>query len=136
MARGRANPGVVERLLFEIATRDGNPVRIGFGKAPGQGGKSQARHLARALDAFTATPATESGDKIARFGRFSSLCRAGNMNILRGPCYEELFRVLEGFPDLAGRAVAGRTARQTATHPTHMGPRPHGEWPAEHSKSR
>jgi hypothetical protein len=28
-------------------------------------------------------------------------CRAGNVKILRGSWNEELFRVLEGFPDLA-----------------------------------
>jgi hypothetical protein len=32
---------------------------------------------------------------------FSSQCRAGNVKIRRGSWNEELFRVLEGFPDLA-----------------------------------
>ena len=43
----------------------------------------------------------ESGDKLTRFGPFSSQCRAGNVRILRAPWNEDLFRVLEGFPDLA-----------------------------------
>ena len=43
----------------------------------------------------------ESGDKLTRFGPFSSQCRAGNVKIRRGFWNEELFRVLEGFPDLA-----------------------------------
>ena len=47
------------------------------------------------------TPAPESGDKLTRFGPFSSQCRAGNVKIRRGAWNEELFRVLEGFPDLA-----------------------------------
>jgi hypothetical protein len=76
-------------------------VRIGFGQDPGQAGKSQAHHLVRALSGFTVTPAPESGDKLTRFGPFSSQCRAGNVKILRGPWNEDLFRVLEGFPDLA-----------------------------------
>jgi hypothetical protein len=46
-------------------------------------------------------PAPESGDKLTRFGPFSSQCRAGNVKIRRGSSNEELFRVLEGFPDLA-----------------------------------
>ena len=46
-------------------------------------------------------PATESGDKLTRFGPFSSQCRAGNVKIRRGSWNEELFRVLEGFPDVA-----------------------------------
>jgi hypothetical protein len=47
------------------------------------------------------TPAPESGDKLTRFGPFSSQCRAGNVKIRRGAWNEELFRVFEGFPDLA-----------------------------------
>ena len=101
MVRGRANPGDVDRLLLNTATQDGKRVRIGFGQDPGQAGKSQALHLVRALSAFTVTPAAESGDKLTRFGPFSSQCRAGNMKIRRGPWNEDLFRVLEGFPDLA-----------------------------------
>src|SRR5262249_43673883 len=64
-------------------------------------GKSQAQHLVRALSGFTVRPATESGDKLTRFGPFSSHSRAGNVKIRRGSWNEELFRVLEGFPDLA-----------------------------------
>jgi predicted phage terminase large subunit-like protein len=41
-----------------------------------------------------------SGDKLTRFGPFSSQCRAGNVKILRGRWNEDLFRVLESFPDL------------------------------------
>jgi predicted phage terminase large subunit-like protein len=101
MVRGRANPGDVERILLNTATQDGKRVRIGFGKDPGQAGKSQAFHLVRALRHFTVTSAPESGDKLTRFGPFSSQCRAGNVKIRRAAWNEELFRVLEGFPDLA-----------------------------------
>src|SRR5262249_4342657 len=41
------------------------------------------------------------GDKLTRFGPFSSQCRAGNVKVLRGPWNEDLFRVLVGFPELA-----------------------------------
>ena len=64
-------------------------------------GLSRALHFPEsALDSFTATPAPESGDKLTRFGPFSSQCRAGNVKIRRGAWNEELFRVLEDFPDL------------------------------------
>ena len=101
MVRVRANPGDVERFLLSIAEQDGKKVRIGFGKDPGQAGKSQAFHLVRALSGFTVNPASETGDKLTRFGPFSSQCRAGNVKIRRGSWNEELLRVLEGFPDLA-----------------------------------
>src|SRR5262249_36241002 len=64
-------------------------------------GKSQAQHLVRALSGFTVRPATESGDKLTRFGPFSSHSRAGNVEIQRGSWNEDLFRVLEGFRELA-----------------------------------
>jgi predicted phage terminase large subunit-like protein len=57
-------------------------------------------HLVRAHSGFTVTPAGESGDKLTRFGPFSSQCRDGNIKIRRGRWNEDLFRVLEGFPDL------------------------------------
>src|SRR4029077_5455947 len=86
---------------LNTATQDGKRVRIGFGKDPGQAGKSQAFHLVRALRHFHVTSAPESGDKLTRFGPFSSQCRAGNVKIRRAAWNEELFRVLEGFPALA-----------------------------------
>lgn len=44
---------------------------------------------------------SESGDKLTRFGPFSSQCRAGNIKVARALWNEDLFRALEGFPDLA-----------------------------------
>src|SRR5262249_4760691 len=57
MVRRRANPGDVENLLLDTAMQDGKRVRIGFGKDPGQAGKSQAQHLVCALSGFTVKPA-------------------------------------------------------------------------------
>jgi predicted phage terminase large subunit-like protein len=101
VVRARANPGDVDTLLLNTARQDGKQVRIGFGQDPGQAGKSQALHLVRALSGFNISPAPESGDKLTRFGPLSSQCRAGNVKIRRAAWNEELFRVLEGFPDLA-----------------------------------
>jgi predicted phage terminase large subunit-like protein len=91
----------------------GKRICIGFGQDPGQAGKSQALHLVRALSGFTATPAPEGGDKLTRFGPFSSQCRAGNVKLWRGSWNEELFRVLEGFPDLAHQS--GKIYRANCT---------------------
>jgi phage terminase large subunit-like protein len=78
MVRRRTNPGDVEKLLLDTAAEDGKRVRIGFGHDPGQAGKNQACHPVRALSGFTVIPARESGDKLTRFGPFSSQYRAGN----------------------------------------------------------
>ena len=88
-------------ISITVVAIRGKQVRIGFGQDPGQAGKSQALHLVRALSGFIVTPAPESGDKLTRFGPFSSQCRAGNVKIRRGPWNEDLFHVLEEFPELA-----------------------------------
>jgi predicted phage terminase large subunit-like protein len=100
VVRARANPGDVERLLLNTASQDGKGVCIGFGQDPGQAGKSQAQHLVRALSLHGARGGGEWRQR-TRFGPFSSQCRAGNVKILRGLWNEDLFRVLEGFADLA-----------------------------------
>jgi hypothetical protein len=72
-------------------------VRPGSGagrQEPGASSGARAQRLYRAA-------AAESGDKLTRFGPFSSQCRVGNVKILRGLWNEDLFRVLEGFLDLA-----------------------------------
>jgi len=57
--------------------------------------QSQAHHLVHVLGSFTVTPTCESGDKLTRFGPFSSQCRVGHVKIRRGAWNEELFRVLD-----------------------------------------
>ena len=102
MVRGRANPGDVDRLLLNTADagRQTGPHRVRQGSGAGRqepgaspGARAQWLHRTRRRP--------ESGDKLTRFGPFSSQCRAGNVKIRRGSWNEELFRVLEGFPDLA-----------------------------------
>ena len=88
---------VASHGLLNTVRRDGNRVRIGFSQDPGQAGR--ARHFIWC--GFTVSPAPQSGDNLTRFGPLRSPCRAGNVKILRGAWNEELFRILEGFPDLA-----------------------------------
>jgi len=97
--RFRGGPGEVEQLLKNTASADGKAVRIGIPQDPGQAGKSQAAYLVRQLDGFTVGTRSESGDKITRFGPFSSQARAGNVKILRGGWNEDFLTALEGFPE-------------------------------------
>jgi predicted phage terminase large subunit-like protein len=105
MAPGHGAPAGEPERCREIAARHhqagrqtgSHRVRPGTGQA----GKNQAFYLVRALSGFTVTPAPETGDKLTPFGPFSSQCRAGNVKIRRRSWNEELFRVLERFPDLA-----------------------------------
>ncbi len=69
--------------------------RTGAGRQ--EPGTSSGARISR----FTVSPAPQRGDNLTRLGPLSSPCRAGNVKILRGARSVELFRILEGFPDLA-----------------------------------
>jgi predicted phage terminase large subunit-like protein len=99
--RERVGPYEVEQLLKNTASQDGKQCKIGWGKDPGQAGKSQTMNFVRLLAGFWVMPEAETGDKVTRFGPASAQCRAGNVKILRAPWNEAFFRALEGFPDLA-----------------------------------
>jgi predicted phage terminase large subunit-like protein len=99
--RERVGPFEVEQLLKNTASQDGKSCKIGWGKDPGQAGKSQTLNYVRMLSGYWTMPDAETGDKVTRFGPASAQCRAGNVRILRAPWNEDFFRALEGFPDLA-----------------------------------
>jgi len=101
VVRERCGPFEVERLVKNTASTDKRNTVIGFGLDPGQAGKSQAAYLVRSLTGYTVRPASETGDKITRFGPFSSQCKAGNVKIVSGSWNDAFFRTLEGFPELA-----------------------------------
>lgn len=101
VVRMREGAFEVESAMRNTASYDGNMVTLGFGLDPGQAGKWQAAYLVRNLIGYNAMPAPESGDKITRFGPFSSQCKAGNVRIVRGDWNEAFLRALEGFPDIA-----------------------------------
>jgi len=93
MVRRRANPGDVEQLLLDTARQDGNGSALDSARTRDR--------PARARRSITVSPTPETGDMLTQFGPFRSQCSAGNVKIRRGSWNEELFRVLEGFPDLA-----------------------------------
>ncbi len=97
--RLRESPLKVEQAILSTALADGDDVSVGFFKDPGQAGKSQAESLVRMLAGFRAKAYPISGDKVTLFGPFSAQCEAGIVEFVRGPWNEELFTVLEGFPD-------------------------------------
>ena len=99
--RERVGPFEVEQLLKNTASQDGKTCKIGWGKDPGQAGKAQSANYVRMLSGYWVLPEAETGDKITRFGPFSAQCRAGNVRFLRAKWNEDVFRSLEGFPDLA-----------------------------------
>ena len=99
--RLRGSPLKVEQTMETTAESDGRQVRVGMFKDPGQAGKAQAESLVRKLAGFAAKAYPISGDKVTLFGPFSAACEAGLVEFVRGPWNDDVFTVLEGFPDAA-----------------------------------
>jgi predicted phage terminase large subunit-like protein len=95
----RASPLGVKKALKMTALADGPNVRIGLPQDPGQAGKSQVQDLISHLDTFNVRARPERGDKIVRFGPFSSQAQAGNVIVVEAPWNEDAFTMLEAFPE-------------------------------------
>lgn len=94
----RSTPGSVADLIKTTAGLDGHSVSIGLPQDPGQAGKSQVSQYVELLEGFTVLSETESGDKVTRFGPFSTQAEHGNVKLIKGDWNEELIRELEAFP--------------------------------------
>lgn len=101
VSRFRKTPFETEKAWKNIASQDSGSVRIGFPQDPGQAGKTQAQYIVRELMGYTVGTRAERGDKIVRFGPFSSQCQAGNVKFLRASWNDEVFTALEAFPESA-----------------------------------
>lgn len=101
VVRFRLSPHKTEEAWKNTASIDGPSVRIGFPQDPGQAGKTQASYITRQLSGYTVQTKSERGDKLTRFGPFSSQCQAGNVKFLRAHWNDAVFSSLEGFPEAA-----------------------------------
>ena len=99
VVRCRLSPHKTEETWKNTASHDGENVRIGFAQDPGQAGKTQSSYITRQLAGYTVQTRSERGDKITRFGPFSSQCQAGNVKFLRAHWNDAVFTSLEGFPE-------------------------------------
>lgn len=97
--RIRESPMGVETAIRNTAALDSKAVKLGLPQDPGQAGKAQAAYFVRQFAGYHVTTERESGDKVTRFGPFSSQAQAGNIKILRASWNSAFFDVLEAFPD-------------------------------------
>lgn len=109
--RLRGSPREVERLIYNTASADGRAVAVDLPQDPGQAGKSQILSLTRQLAGFIVRSSPETGDKITRFGPFSSQAEAGNVRVLRGDWNDRWCTELESFPTGAHDDDADSTSR-------------------------
>jgi len=106
LASTQAAPGVVKALIRNTAELDGKDVLIRLAQDPGQAGKADAADDVQKLDGFTVVTARVTGDKVTRFGGFSSQAAPqstggvqGRVCLVRGPWNKELIDELEAFPE-------------------------------------
>jgi len=122
---GQWSSGEVEKRMRNIASQDGPDVEQALPQDPGAAGKSDKAHKAILLDGYIHSATTEKGDKVKRFGPFSSAAEAGLVKVVRDydivdgqkvywagePWNERWFQQLEGFPELTHDDDVDSTAR-------------------------
>lgn len=89
--------GKVEAQIKEKAAMDGREVQQWIPQDPGQAGKSQALNFKKLLDGYSCYTTPEAGDKLVRFGPFSSVAEARLVKVVRAPWNERWLTVLEAF---------------------------------------
>jgi predicted phage terminase large subunit-like protein len=99
VVRFRGNPGEVSRRVRETAEMDGPTVAIVIPQDPGQAGKSQVFNYRRELIGFPVKSRPVTGDKVTRFGPFSSQAEGEQVTLVRGPWNALYCGELEGFPE-------------------------------------
>lgn len=109
----RTTPHEVKRAIKNIASQDGDQVRIGGPVDPGAAGKFVGQDFVSSLDGYDVHVEAEraSGEnllnqglrnvsaKVRRFSPFSSQAEAGNVLVLRGDWNDEWFSWLEALPE-------------------------------------
>lgn len=97
VVRRRLGPAGVKQLIKDTATEDGVKVVVRLPQDPGQAGKAQVADFVADLAGFEVRFKLETGDKVTRFGPFSSQALAGNVDRVAG-IDDEYLRSLENFP--------------------------------------
>lgn len=97
--RFRGTPHEVDQAILNAAIADGKSVEVGIEQDPGQAGKHQALQTIRMLAGYRVHRLLPTGDKVTRFGPFSSQAEAGNVKVKRAPWNLAYFTELEGLPD-------------------------------------
>lgn len=99
VARERAEPHEIERLIKNTAQQDGQDVEIGLEQEPGASGKFEVKYYIRELAGYNIRAWPATGDKITRAGPVSAQAAAGNIKLVRGAWNEPFLATLESFPE-------------------------------------
>jgi predicted phage terminase large subunit-like protein len=101
VVRFRGNPGEVTRQIKATAELDTQGITIVLPQDPGQAGKFQANSFRQELRGWIVKARPVSGDKVTRFGPFSTQAEGQLVSLVRGKWNAPYCEELEGFPDVA-----------------------------------
>lgn len=97
VSRFQGTAGVVQQTVKNVASQDGEQVRVIFEQDPGQAGKVEAQLQVANVAGYLASinPVRES--KGIRAAPFSAQCEAGNVKIVRGEWNDAYLNELDNF---------------------------------------
>jgi len=123
IARDRLGPAERDAMILNVASRDGQMVKVSLPQDPAAAGKSQSVHHVRILNGYPVTTSPEGGDKVTRAYPFASQVNVGNVAMMRGAWNGELIEEMRMFPN--GRHddqidALSRAYRELITPPGHQ----------------
>lgn len=95
IARFRGTPQKVEATIKRVAANDGVAVDIGLEQEPGASGKFEAQYLVRELAGYVIRVNPKRISKVQAWSPLSAQAEAGNVDVLRAPWNEAMFKELE-----------------------------------------
>lgn len=111
VVRGRWASGTVDRVIREVASRDGRGVRIREEQEPGSAGKTVVESRLRSLAGYNYKGIRSTGDKQTRWQPLAVQCEAGNISVLagawNGAFFDEMIAVPYAEHDDQADAVSG-----------------------------
>lgn len=99
VVRFRGTPGDVEAVILATAESDGPTCTVWLPQDPGQAGVAQVASFSRLLKGKTFRFVRPNGDKVTRFGPFSSQVQARNVVLVQSEWTDAYVRELEAFPE-------------------------------------
>ena len=108
VSRFQGSPMTVRETIKNVATQDGQGVRIGLEQDPGQAGKAEVQDHVRNLAGYNVVVNAVRESKGVRAKPLSAQAEQGNVKLVRGAWNEAFIRELENF-DGSASCVSDQT---------------------------
>lgn len=98
VTRFRVDSSDVEQMIKNVASQDGDEVKIWLEEDPGSAGKFEASYLIKQLVGYAVESIRPSGDKETRAKPYAAQVKAGNVYLLRGDWNQDYKDECRQFP--------------------------------------